>query len=125
MATDYRHVEFNPTMDYFGHSALGEIIRANEPEGWALLRVVPSSQYQWVAVFERPQLIDGSPEPPYEVSAEKPPPLRSNRIGDPRYGGPYAEYDGAWHPYQSDDELGLSVCDVCGAPADKPQHIDG
>ncbi len=29
------------------------------------------------------------------------------------------------HPYQSDDELGLSVCDVCGAPADKPQHIDG
>lgn len=59
MAIEYRHVDFNPTMDYFGHSALREVIRANEPEGWALLRVVTSSQYQWVAVFERSTPNDG------------------------------------------------------------------
>lgn len=61
--TEYRHVTFNPTESYLGISPLREILRANEPEGWSLLRVVHNNHYEAVAVLERAAHIDGEDAP--------------------------------------------------------------
>jgi hypothetical protein len=59
---EVRHVTFNPSTALAGYSPLTEICRANQAEGWALVRVVPHHQYEAVAVLERTLDNDGTPE---------------------------------------------------------------
>lgn len=44
------NVQFNPAVSWDGLSC---VLEGKDAEGWALLRVVPVSSYESVAVFER------------------------------------------------------------------------
>lgn len=53
---EYRHCTLNPSLISFnGISQLMRVCRMMEEDGFRLIYIVPHTQYESVAVFERPE----------------------------------------------------------------------
>lgn len=52
-ADDVRNITFNPSLGYFSETALDRLCRSASADGFELVRVVPHTQYEAVAVFKR------------------------------------------------------------------------